>query len=100
MVLHTMNIFEQAKAEDRLKRDNIPFYIQQVSPQKINVFFGRKECVEIVKSFNHSSLNELTHEQDFMLGVMLGYDRMQQCQRFIKKLNNDQSSNCAAEKMA
>ena len=85
MVLHTMNIFEQAKAESRLKRDNIPYHIQPVTSQKINVFFGKEECVNIVKSFNNKPLNQLSNEQDFMLGIMLGYDRMQQCQRFLAK---------------
>jgi hypothetical protein len=31
------------------------------------------------------SLNELSDEQDFMLGVMLGYGRLVQCDRYLQR---------------
>ena len=31
--------------------------------------------------------NELTPEQDFMLGIMLGYSREQQYTRYLKQIN-------------
>ena len=30
-------------------------------------------------------LNALTAEEDFMLGTLLGYDREQQCRRFLTR---------------
>ena len=50
---------------------------------KINVYFGAKPCVDVVRTFN-PRLNELTPEQDFMLGTMLGYERVKQCERYMK----------------
>lgn len=56
--------------------------------EKINVFFGAKDCVDVVKTFVSKKLNELTPEQDFILGIMLGYDRLKQCERYLKLNNN------------
>ena len=47
-----------------------------------NVFFGNKDCIKVVSTFD-SRLYKLTPEQDFMLGTMLGYDKIQQCQRYF-----------------
>ncbi len=54
---------------------------------KINIFFGNPDCVEIVKMFETESLNELTPEQDFILGIMLGYSREQQYTRYLKQID-------------
>lgn len=83
LILHTMPLELLEYAIERLNRDKINYYVQHVSNQKINLFFGREECVKIVQLFGVDRLNELTKEQDFMLGIMLGYDRMQQCERFL-----------------
>lgn len=85
LVLHTMNIEERMKAEQSLQRREIHYFIQEVNSSKINIFFGKEECVKIIKSFGHTSLTHFTDEQDFMLGVMLGYDRMQQCERYTRR---------------
>ncbi len=68
---------------DRLTKEQIDFAIQDVNANKINVFFGAKECVDVIKTFIHKKLNELTPEQDFILGILLGYDRRQQCKRYL-----------------
>lgn len=85
LVLHTMNRLSLNYAEAQLERHNISFCTQVVSENKVNIFFGKEECVEIVKTFADISLSKITNEQDFMLGVMLGYDRMQQCSRYMEK---------------
>lgn len=72
----------------RLEREKIDYLIQDVTENKINVFFGAKECVDVVKTFA-KNLKELTPEQDFMLGIMLGYGRLQQCVRYLKIKNGD-----------
>lgn len=48
---------------------------------------AKKKCVDVVKTFS-PKLNELTAEQDFILGIMLGYDRVKQCERYLKIKNN------------
>ena len=60
------------------------YYIEyKVNEEKINIFFGAKECVDVIKNFIHKKLNEFTPEQDFILGILLGYDRRQQCKRYL-----------------
>ena len=70
----------------RLQKDNIDFVIHDIDKNKINVYFGAKECIDVIKTFN-PKLNELSAEQDFMLGIMLGYDRVKQCARYMRIKN-------------
>lgn len=89
LVLHTMQTEDLEDAQSKLKQQHIEYHIQQVNTHKINIFFGKKECIEIIRSFGNKPLNEYNYEEDFILGIMLGYDRMQQCQRYLdKKANN------------
>jgi hypothetical protein len=85
MVLHTMKKTEKEKAIYYLNMKAVHFWISEVNETKINVFFGNQECVEIIKSFQAESLNKLLPEQDFMLGIMLGYSREQQYARYLKQ---------------
>lgn len=85
LVLHTMSKNEQYLAEELLIRKGIYYIIQDVNDRKINVFFGRNQCVKIVESFGNKSLSDFSDEEDFILGIMLGYDRTQQCDRYMKR---------------
>ncbi len=87
MVLHTMSVALQDKVIQKLENNSIAYYIQPVTVEKINVFFGAKECVEVVKHWNLKSLSDSTPEQDFILGMMLGYGRLQQCNRYLDRVN-------------
>lgn len=75
--------------KDRLQKDGIAYLIHDISDKKINVYFGAKQCVDVVKSFNNKQLSKLTPEQDFILGIMLGYDRVKECERYLKILNGE-----------
>ena len=85
LVLQTLPTRELSKAEKSLKQRNIPYFLQMVSDKKVNLFFGDTNSLKIVRSFNPNSLKDLTDEQDFILGIMLGYDRKQQCERFLSR---------------
>ena len=85
LVLHTMSTDELFKAEELLLRKGIRFFVQFVNERKINIFFGMEQCVSIIESFNRKSLTEFTEEEDFILGIMLGYDRTQQYDRYVKR---------------
>lgn len=85
LVLHTMSADEKILAEDLLGKRGISFYTQTVNSKKINVFFGKEASVKIIQSFGNLSLSKFTNEQDFILGIMLGYDRNQQCDRYVKR---------------
>jgi hypothetical protein len=75
MVLHTMRSREKEKAIFFLQTKGVHFWISEVNMNKINIYFGNPDCIEIVKSFQVKSLSDLTPEQDFMIGIMLGYSR-------------------------
>lgn len=85
MVLHTMNKEYEAFAVQRLKSQNIGYLVQPVDCSKINLYFGKKECLNVVKLLMDRPLNLLTPEEDFIVGAMLGYDICQQCKRFCGK---------------
>ena len=67
---------------------DLDYYIQNISDEKINVFFGNPQSIAVIKSFNQPKLSEYTPEQDFILGTLLGYDKIQQCQRYLKFISN------------
>lgn len=90
LVLCTEKSEDREKIEARLKKDNISYLIHDITSEKINVYFGNEACIKVVESFNNHRLNELSDEQDFMLGVMLGYDRLQQCYRYLIRIGQRQ----------
>ncbi len=87
LCLCTLKQENRQKTENRLKKEKIAYLIHDIGLDKINVFFGNKVCVDVIKTFNKANLNELTPEQDFILGIMLGYGRAMQCQRYLKHLS-------------
>lgn len=91
LILHTLNSDYKQLAEQKLKNQRIDYFIQDVDDKKINIFFGNSECIEAVKRFVNKSLSELTDEEDFILGIMLGYDRKKQVERYNsrKKIKDD-----------
>jgi len=91
LILHTTGKSNQEAVEKRLSSEGIAYIVSPVTENKINVFFGNSTCMEILASFPSLSLSGLTHEQDFILGIMLGYDRMMQCSRYVKRKNNGSS---------
>lgn len=84
LILTTEKSVYRKPIEHRLTREKIDYAIQDVDKNKINVFFGAKQCIEVVKTFIHKKLSELTPEQDFILGTLLGYDKVSQCDRYLK----------------
>ena len=73
MILHTTGSENRQFIEKKLQRTSVDYIIYEVSSSKINVFFGKPECVEVIRRINKTRLNDYTHEEDFILGAMLGY---------------------------
>lgn len=71
----------------RLAGDRVDHYVHRLNDSRVNLFFGRAALVETVRHIVDKPLCELTPEQDFMLGTLLGYDREQQCRRFLERSN-------------
>lgn len=85
MVLYTVNKRHEEFITQRLTNQNIYFLKQEVDNKKINVFFGKRECIEAIRSFVNKPLNQLSPEEDFILGAMLGYDICMQCERYCRQ---------------
>lgn len=85
MVLFTFNKRYEDYATARLKRQNISYILQPVGNDRINLFFGRKQCLEAIRLMVTRPLSQLTPEEDFILGVMLGYDICAQCERYCER---------------
>ena len=92
LVLYTGCASEREGIEVRLRREQITSVVQSCGVGRINVFFGNPACVEIVRRFADRPLNEWTAEEDFMLGVMLGYDRIQQCVRYARRAERSRTA--------
>ena len=77
------------EVEEKLKRDQIAYQIYPLTNGRINVFFGADECVDVVKAIDKARLSEWTPQEDFILGIMLGYDRLKQCRRYLQYASAD-----------
>jgi len=98
LVLYTTKASNRDAIEERLTRERIDYHIQKVNGTKINVFFGNPICVSVIKQMNITSLSNLTDEEDFILGTMLGYDRVKQCERYLRRKRNGRNDNNNAGK--
>ena len=85
LVLCTMCPTCAALVAERLRGQRIEYLIQEVTDNKVNLYFGKRACLDAVRAFIDKPLNRLTPEQGFMLGAMLGYDIIQQCERFCRQ---------------
>lgn len=88
LILTTEKSIYRESIEERLTHEKIDYVVQEVTSDKINIYFGAKDCVDVIRTFTNKKLNELTPEQDYILGIMLGYDRLKQCGRYLKLKNN------------
>lgn len=88
MVLCTLEKEEIGLVTSKLNRRGIAYFTQATPKKsKVNLFFGRDTCVETVRYFLRDKyLHELSAEQDFILGTLLGYDVCGQCERYRKRL--------------
>ena len=87
LVLHTAPIEVVDDMIRKLKKNDVPFHIQELSCGKINLFFGERECVETIKKFKNKALNKYTPEEYFILGILLVYDPLKQTKRYLKFKN-------------
>lgn len=73
------------KIKQALEAQRIDYLIIPINGDKINIFFGMPSCLEIIQKFSSKELNEISAEEDFILGMMLGYARPQQYDRYLKR---------------
>ena len=85
LVLYTLRREYVEDAVKRLSKLGIDHVVQDISGKNANIYFGRKECIEVIKGFITRQLQELTPEEDFILGALLGYDLRQECERYCER---------------
>lgn len=86
MALVTVKKSDTEKYVEKIRKNNLAVFVQNID-EKDNIFFGTQNCIKIISGFAAKGLNMLTPEEDFILGIMLGYSRTQQCNRYLNKLN-------------
>ena len=84
-VLFTCKKQYEEFATSRLANQDISFVTQPVGNKNINIFFGKEECINAIKLMVNRPLNQLSPEEDFILGALLGYDIRVQCERYCKR---------------
>lgn len=86
LVLFTFNRKYQTQAERLLEHHGISYLIRPVGKGlRLNLFFGKQECLEAIRLLVKCPITELSPEQDFILGAMLGYDLCVQCERYCHR---------------
>ena len=71
--------------KERLDRCSYEYILEKLKSGYVNIFFGTKECIEVLKKFKKNSLRDFSPEEDFILGVLLGYNVQKQCKRYINR---------------
>lgn len=99
MALYTFPSCYANIAVDKLERQGISYVIQPVGNSCINLYFGKPECIAVVRDIVKRPLNELSPEEDFMLGTLLGYDLCEQCQRYCKRKTEQSCGRCKREEL-
>lgn len=84
MVLFTFNKRYEEDAVRRLRHQHIDYFIQAVGNDRLNLFFGKKECLDAMRLMADKPLCDLTPEEDFILGTLLGYDVCDECKRYCE----------------
>lgn len=86
LVMHTLPSALVEEAKGKLRYFGIEYHIQPCVSDKVTIYFGSPGCVDVVRRITHGKkLVEMTPEEDFMLGSMLGYGVQIQCERYLKK---------------
>ncbi len=84
LVLYTCGSEYMQALESLFKKHKISYKIRTLDcGKKMNVFFGNPDCLEILEGFSSEDLSELTKEEDFIFGIMLGYSRKEQYRRYL-----------------
>jgi len=85
MALYTTRASLCRPAVERLEQQGIRYAVQRVGSGRVNIYFGRPECIDAIALLVRRPLNLLTPEEDFILGALLGYDICGQCRRYCER---------------
>ena len=86
-------------AEGQRRKKRVQMLRHQDTAQRLEDHEGKKQCVDLINSFGNKPLNEYTDEEDFILGVLLGYDKIAECERYMSRKNHSTYSAAGKVKM-
>lgn len=93
MILCTLSSDLEEQVVSRLKKNKISYMIRKLDNGRMNVFFGKEECLTVARKIcQHKALNHLSAEEDFMLGILLGYSVSEQCRRYCKNVKKQKET--------
>lgn len=85
LALYTIQPEDQESIQAQLDAEGIAAHFLPIEDGRVNVYFGHESCVKVTKEFGTCPHCQHTPEQDFILGIMLGYDRTRQCERYLDR---------------
>jgi len=85
MALYTLRPSEVPYAIKKIQMSDLDYVLSHVSEGTVNIFFGNTACINVARKLCDRPLNQLSAEEDFMIGAMLGYDIRQQCERYCQR---------------
>jgi hypothetical protein len=85
MAIYTAPLEQESEICNWLTSKRVSYLIHSPGIGKINVFLGKAECINVLRSFSTLQLNKISPEEDFILGTMLGYDMCSQCNRLCAR---------------
>ena len=94
MALATLDAKYLTLAKRKIMTAKMSYFTHTVNDSKINLFFGKGECINVVKKMCNKPLYMLSPEEDFILGAILDYSICEQCNRYCirkKKAISDPS---------
>jgi len=102
LALYTIQPEDRDTIRRELELEGVSYLFRPIEDGRINVYFGHAACVDVIQSFGNCPHCRLTPEQDFMLGIMLGYDRTRQCERFLGRRAQcaERTDTCASTRPA
>lgn len=71
--------------EERFEKCGYEWLTEELKSGYINIFFGTEDPINVLKKFKKNSLKDFTPEEDFILGILLGYNTNQQCKRYLTR---------------
>lgn len=86
LALYTCENKDSEQYTELLRKLDISYLTIVPGNNKVNIFFGKPECLDILKKFSDIELNKISPYEDFILGIMLGYSRDEQYNRILSKI--------------
>ncbi len=98
LILHTAPVRDVPEIVRALTSQGIAYKLSYLRNGHVNVFFGHPDCIAVLGIFGDKSFSDYTKEEDLILGVMLGYGRLEECRRYLMLSEKERARvECAAD---